>query len=185
MLVTSIFSFSRNVFKQLLSEGRENLGLFRKGLNLFLPEHACISQHINGKTRRLFKENIFSPHDLDLWPTWINVSNRRSTHDGEQLWKSILKFIQNCRSYGLTKIWLSSLTLILDLPERMFQMAHLHVIENNSVILFWNPSAIVEVTVRTNLDGCRHACTYQLVKAIPLQRAYTMYRHLQQYCTHP
>ena len=33
MLVTSIFSFSYNVFKAFLFLGLENLGLFWKGLN--------------------------------------------------------------------------------------------------------------------------------------------------------
>ena len=33
MLVTSIFSFSHNVFKRLLFQTRKNQGLNRKGLN--------------------------------------------------------------------------------------------------------------------------------------------------------
>ena len=40
---------------------------------------------------------------FDLDPTWTNVSNGTSTHDGEQLGKFLLKSIQNCMSYGLDK----------------------------------------------------------------------------------
>ena len=52
MLVTSIFSFYRNVFKRLLSQGRKKSGLSVKGLsnvpvNLWLPMpfvqvHNCV-----------------------------------------------------------------------------------------------------------------------------------------------
>ena len=35
MLVTYIFSFSQIVFKKFLSQGREDLGLFDKGLTLY------------------------------------------------------------------------------------------------------------------------------------------------------
>ena len=48
-----------------------------------------------------------------------------------------------------TKIWPSSVTLTLCLPEQMFQMAHLHIMVNNCVKLFWNPSTIIEVMVLT------------------------------------
>ena len=41
--------------------------------------------------------------DLDLGPTWTDVSNGTSTHDGKQLCKFLLKSIQNCRSYGPDK----------------------------------------------------------------------------------
>ena len=53
------------------------------------------------------------------------------------------------------------MTLTLGLPERMFSMAHLHMMENNFVKLFWNPSTIVEVMVQTNLDGQTHTCAYE------------------------
>ena len=54
------------------------------------------------------------------------------------------------------KILPSSVTLTLDLPEGMFQMAHLHVMENNCVKLAWNQSTIIEVMVQTYLDGRMH-----------------------------
>ena len=44
-----------------------------------------------------------------------------------------------------TKIWPSSVTLTLGQAEWMFQMAHLNMIENNSLKLFWNSSTIVEL----------------------------------------
>ena len=94
---------------------------------------------------------------FDLGPTWTNVSNGTSTHDGEQLCKFILKSIQNYRSYGPGK----NLTFKCDLDlgptdTWMFQMAHLHLTENICVKLFWNPSTIVEVMVWTNSDRCTH-----------------------------
>ena len=57
-----------------------------------------------------------------------------------------------------TKIWPSSVTLTLGLPEWMLQMVHVHIMENNCVKLFWNPSTIVEVMVLTNSDGPMHRC---------------------------
>ena len=51
-------------------------------------------------------------------------------------------------------------TLTLGLPERMFQMAHLHQMENNCVIILLKSiHKIVEVTVQTNSDGRTHAHT--------------------------
>ena len=41
--------------------------------------------------------------DLDLGATKMNVSNGTSTDDGEQLFKTILKSIQNYRSYDPDK----------------------------------------------------------------------------------
>ena len=41
----------------------------------------------------------------------------------------------------------------------MFQMAHLHVIENNCVKSFGNPSTFVEVMIRTNSNARTHART--------------------------
>ena len=50
------------------------------------------------------------------------------------------------------------MTLTLGLSEWMFQMAHLHMMENNRVKLFWNPSTIVEIMVQTHLtDRQTHA----------------------------
>ena len=50
-------------------------------------------------------------------------------------------------------------TLNFDLPKCMFQMAHLHVMEDNCVKIFWNPTTIVNAMVRTNSDGRRDAHT--------------------------
>ena len=56
---------------------------------------------------------------------------------------------------------LDLLTLTLDLPEQLCQMAHLFMMENNNycVTLFRNPFPIVEVMVLTNLDGRKQAYT--------------------------
>ena len=41
--------------------------------------------------------------DLDLQPTWTNVSNGTVTHQEEQLCQIILKSMHQCRSYGADK----------------------------------------------------------------------------------
>ena len=51
-----------------------------------------------------------------------------------------------------TKISPLNVTLTLGLPEQMFQMAHLHVMVNNCVKLFSNPSTNVDVMIKTNSD---------------------------------
>ena len=68
-------------------------------------------------------------HDLDLWPTQMNVWNGTSTHDGEQLCQIILKSINNCRSYGLDKFrWTEGRTHLLTL-------ACMHVRTHQTVIV--------------------------------------------------
>ena len=49
-------------------------------------------------------------------------------------------------------IWPSSVTLTINLPEQMFQMALL--LEDNCAKLFWNPCISVQVMASTYLDGC-------------------------------
>ena len=67
--------------------------------------------------------------------------------------KVILKSIQNCRSYEPDKNLTFRCDLTLGLPDRMFQMVHLHMIEKNCIKLFRNSSSIVEVMVWKYLDG--------------------------------
>ena len=52
MLVTSIFAFSNNVFKSLLSQDRENQGLFGKELNL---SHTIPTSNDPDKKKTLWK----------------------------------------------------------------------------------------------------------------------------------
>ena len=111
--------------------------------------------------------------DLDPQPTWTNVSTGTSSCQGEQLYHIILKSIYKCRSMARTSsiydrfgIWPSSGTLTCSLSEQMFQMAFLHVKENNCAILFWNPCINVEGMAQTNPDGrtTRSARTYTEMK---------------------
>ena len=96
--------------------------------------------------------------DLDLQATWTNVSSCTATPQEEQLWQIILKSMQKCRSclaqtssiYDHSIIWPSSVTLVLNLSEQMFQMALLVVKANKSVKLFWNPCINVGVMARTS-----------------------------------
>ena len=76
------------------------------------------------------------------WPLTLglpeqNVSNGTSAHDGEQLYKFILKSIETCRSYGPDRPW-----------PYMNQYLKLHVL--------WNPFTIVEFMVQMNLDAHMH-----------------------------
>ena len=48
-------------------------------------------------------KNLAFMCDLDLGPTYTNVSNDTSTCDGEQMYQVILKYIHKCRSYGPDK----------------------------------------------------------------------------------
>ena len=60
---------------------------------------------------RIVSALLSTPCDLDLWPTRMNVLNGTSTR-GEQLCQIILKYIQNCTSYGPYKF------------ERMHTLTH-------------------------------------------------------------
>ena len=125
-------------------------------LKMYVYIFKCVSVsfvRINRQTRRLSRENSTSPHDLDLWPTQMKPSNGTSNHYGEQLYWNSSKIAGDMVQ---TKNLPSSVTLTLGLPEQMFKMAHLHMMDNNCVKSFWNPSTIVEVIVRTNLDAHTH-----------------------------
>ena len=65
------------------------------------------------KSKTLFRDNSSSPHDLDLREWNLQMAY-------------LLIMVR-------TKISPSNVTLTSGLPERMFQMAHLQVKENNSV----------------------------------------------------
>ena len=55
--------------------------------------------------------------------------------------------------YDHFDLYLTPVTLTFKLPQKMFQMALLLLKGNDCAILFWNPWIIVQVMVRTNLDG--------------------------------
>ena len=58
--------------------------------------------------------------------------------------------------YDHVIIWPSSVTLIFNLPQQMFQMVLLLVRENNCANLFWNLCTNVQVMAQTYPDGCMH-----------------------------
>ena len=97
---------------------------------------------------------------FDLGPTCTNVSNGTSTHDGEQLYKFILKSIQNCRSYGPDKNLTFKFDLNLGPTWTNASNDTSTCDEINCVKSFWNPSTNVEGMVRTNSDARIHARTY-------------------------
>ena len=66
------------------------------GCGLPLKPDGCL-----GTTCRVHMTLTF---DLDLGPSWANVSNGTSTCDGAHLCQIILKYIHNCKSYGQKKI---------------------------------------------------------------------------------
>ena len=106
-------------------------------------------------TSMLSRDNLSNPHDLDLWVNPMKPSNDTSW------WKTILQINRDPPKIVpvmvQTKIWSSSVTLTL--LERMLQIAHLHVIENNCAKLFCNPSTTAQVMVRKNSDRHMHAHT--------------------------
>ena len=75
---------------------------------------------------------------MDWWTTW-------PLYASENVSRSI-------------KIWPSLVTSTLGLPEGVFQMAHLQVMENICVKLFWNLSITVEVekSWQIGMDGYMH-----------------------------
>ena len=74
--------------------------------NLPMMENNCANLHWNpsttGGVTGLDKHLTFKC-DLDLGPSWTNVSNGTSTGDGEQMCQIILKFMHNLISYGPEK----------------------------------------------------------------------------------
>ena len=99
--------------------------------------------------------------DLDLKPSWKNVSNGISTHQGEQLCQIILKSMHRCESYGpenfnswpvyhltfkcildLQRTWKNGLTGTF--TPRGEQLAK----------LFWNSCINVEVMAQPNPKQC-------------------------------
>ena len=112
-------------------------------------------------TKRLSEDDMSCPRDLDLWSwPWVHLNKCFKWHI-YSWWRTIVKIYNwnPSKIVGVlvrTKLWPSRVTLTLGIPERMFQMAHLNVMENNWVKIFWNLSTTVEVTVRTNSDRRTH-----------------------------
>jgi len=100
------------------------------------------SMHKRSRQAQLMAILTFEHCDLDLGPTRKNVSNGTSPHQGEQSYQIILKSMHKCRSYGPDKLnlWqfkhLTFVTLTLDLPKKIFQMALLLIKANNHTKLF-------------------------------------------------
>ena len=94
--------------------------------------------------------SIYDHFDLHLTPTTLtfnipekNVSNGTSLSRGQQLYKIILKSMHKSTSYGRTSsiydhfdLYLTPVTLTFNLPEKMFQMALLLLMDNNCAKLF-------------------------------------------------
>ena len=67
---------------------------------------------------------------------------------------------QTSSIYDHFDLYLTPVTLTFNLPEKMFQMAHLLLNGNKCAKLFWNPCIIVQVMVLTNHDRRTDARTY-------------------------
>ena len=117
--------------------------------------------------------NLTFKCDLDLKPTSTNVSNSTSTPQGKKLSQIFLKSLHKCTSYGLDKlnlryfiIWPSSVTLTFNLPEQMFQMALLLLMENscakqaNSVNLYPPPKGFWSVYSLSFRNFCSLLLSY-------------------------
>ena len=96
--------------------------------------------------------------DLDLQPTWTNVSNGTFPSRRQQLCKIILKSMHKCSSYGQDKLhlwlfWPLFDPYDLDLQptwKKMFQTALFLLVDNNCEKLFWNQCINVQVMARTS-----------------------------------
>ena len=62
--------------------------------------------------------------------------------------------------YDHFELYLTPVTLTINLSKQMFQMALLLLKNNNCANLFLNPCIIVQVMVRTNPDGRMDGRTY-------------------------
>ena len=97
--------------------------------------------------------------DLDLQPTWTNVSNGTATPQAEQLCQIILKSMQKCRSYGCDKlnicdiqVWYWPSTYIKSLCSDSDGTSLPQ--GDNYAKLFWNPCINVEVMAKLFWNPC-------------------------------
>ena len=95
--------------------------------------------------------------DLDLQPTWTNVSNGtailKENNCAKLFWNPCINVEVVARTSSIYEhfiIWTSSVALTFNLPEQFFQMALLLFKENNCAQLFWNPCINVDVMARTS-----------------------------------
>ena len=109
--------------------------------------------------------HLFDPCDLDLQPTWKNVSNGTFLLQGNNTVKlfwnpcinvQVILRLSSIHVYDHFDPYLTRVTLTFNLPEKMFQMALLLLKGNNCAKLFWKPCVIVQVMFRTNPDGRTH-----------------------------
>ena len=99
---------------------------------------------------------LFDPCDLDLQPTWKNVSIGTFSPQGQQVCIIILKSMHKCTSYCPDKLniydhfdlYLTPVTLTFTIPIKMFQMALLLLKGNNCAKLFWNPCILYKLWSR-------------------------------------
>ena len=95
--------------------------------------------------------------DLDLQPTWTNVSNGTSPPRGQQLCKIILKSMHKCTSYGLDKLNLWPFWILFDPSDLDLKPTWKNYSNGTSPPwgqqlqkLFWNPCINVQVMARTS-----------------------------------
>ena len=104
---------------------------------------------------------LFDPCDLDLQPTWKNVSNgacplRATT--AKLFWNPCINVQVMARTssihvYDHSDLYLTSVTTF-NLPKKNVSNDTSPLKGNNCAKLFWNPCIIVQVMVQTNPDGC-------------------------------
>ena len=130
------------------------------GANKPCPQNQCFFRNQNF----LKESNKGSSvgHSWEIWWKIINSFHQRSclnealhtdTHMTDtKPWQQDASFwlVVLTKGYPGTNCW-ACMTLTFDLSEWNLQMAHLFIMENKCANLYWNPSKIVGVTVRTKI----------------------------------
>ena len=118
--------------------------------------HKCTSYGPDKLNLWLFW-HLFDLCDLDLQPTWKNVSNGTSTLQDNNCAKLFLKSMNKCTIYGPDKriIWpfdfyLTPVTLTFNLGEKMFRMALFLFESNKTAKLFSNQWVKCTIMLRTS-----------------------------------
>ena len=146
--VTLTFNLPEKMFQMaLLLEGNNCAKLFW---------NQCINVQVIART-----SSIYDHFDICLTPVTLTFNLPEKTFKWHFSFSRattvqfFLKSMHKCTSYGPTSsiydhfdIYLTHVTLIFNLPEKMFQMALFLLKGNNCAILFWNPCINVQVMAR-------------------------------------
>ena len=133
------------------------IGLKTKQLSLetkraMRPWTAHLRKQAEDQTHNLNKPDCLKLSNYDRH--WLKVLILTNIAKCVYVFIYLTVFLNFC-----TRLFCKFVTLTFNLPEQIFQMALLLLIENNCAKSFWNPCINVEVMAHTNPDGGTHAST--------------------------